>query len=85
VTGPTSDTTLADQDQVGNIDAKHPRHLRPILRRRTRCAGQTTRRRRGDRRRRHIAPDRPNQLGVDYNAHAIESILKYIAPELGWR
>jgi len=27
----------------------------------------------------------PNQLGVDYNAHAIESILKYIAPELGWR
>jgi len=27
----------------------------------------------------------PNTLGVDYNAHAIESILKYIAPELGWR
>jgi alkanesulfonate monooxygenase SsuD/methylene tetrahydromethanopterin reductase-like flavin-dependent oxidoreductase (luciferase family) len=27
----------------------------------------------------------PNQLGVDYNAHAIESILKYIAPPLGWR
>src|SRR3954464_2816665 len=27
----------------------------------------------------------PNQLGVDYNAHAIESILRYIAPELGWR
>jgi len=27
----------------------------------------------------------PNQLGVDYNAHAIESILKYVAPELGWR
>lgn len=27
----------------------------------------------------------PNQLGVDYNAHVIESILKYIAPELGWR
>src|ERR1700754_3970054 len=24
----------------------------------------------------------PNQLGVDYNAHAIESILKYVAPEL---
>ena len=27
----------------------------------------------------------PNQLGVDYNAHAIESILKYVAPGLGWR
>jgi len=27
----------------------------------------------------------PNQLGVDYNAHVIESIVKYVAPELGWR
>jgi alkanesulfonate monooxygenase SsuD/methylene tetrahydromethanopterin reductase-like flavin-dependent oxidoreductase (luciferase family) len=27
----------------------------------------------------------PNQLGVDYNAHAVESILKHVAPELGWR
>src|SRR5215475_8546204 len=27
----------------------------------------------------------PNQLGVDYNAHAISSILKFVAPELGWR
>ena len=27
----------------------------------------------------------PNQLGVDYNAHVIESILKYVAPDLGWR
>jgi alkanesulfonate monooxygenase SsuD/methylene tetrahydromethanopterin reductase-like flavin-dependent oxidoreductase (luciferase family) len=27
----------------------------------------------------------PNQLGVDYNAHVIESILKYVAPQLGWR
>jgi alkanesulfonate monooxygenase SsuD/methylene tetrahydromethanopterin reductase-like flavin-dependent oxidoreductase (luciferase family) len=27
----------------------------------------------------------PNQLGVDYNVHAIESILRYVAPELGWR
>jgi alkanesulfonate monooxygenase SsuD/methylene tetrahydromethanopterin reductase-like flavin-dependent oxidoreductase (luciferase family) len=27
----------------------------------------------------------PNTLGVDYNAHAIESILKYVAPALGWR
>ncbi len=27
----------------------------------------------------------PNQLGVAYNAHAIETILKHIAPALGWR
>jgi alkanesulfonate monooxygenase SsuD/methylene tetrahydromethanopterin reductase-like flavin-dependent oxidoreductase (luciferase family) len=27
----------------------------------------------------------PNQLGVDYNAHVIESILRYVAPGLGWR
>lgn len=27
----------------------------------------------------------PNQLGVAYNAHVIEAILKYVAPELGWR
>lgn len=27
----------------------------------------------------------PNQLGVDYNAHVIESILTYVAPALGWR
>ena len=27
----------------------------------------------------------PNQLGVDYNAHVIESILKHVAPGFGWR
>jgi alkanesulfonate monooxygenase SsuD/methylene tetrahydromethanopterin reductase-like flavin-dependent oxidoreductase (luciferase family) len=27
----------------------------------------------------------PNTLGVDYNAHVIESILKHVAPVLGWR
>ncbi len=27
----------------------------------------------------------PNQLGVDYNAHVIEAILKHVAPGLGWR
>jgi alkanesulfonate monooxygenase SsuD/methylene tetrahydromethanopterin reductase-like flavin-dependent oxidoreductase (luciferase family) len=27
----------------------------------------------------------PNTLGVDYNAHVIESILEYVAPQLGWR
>ena len=27
----------------------------------------------------------PNMLGVDYNAHVIEAILKHVAPGLGWR
>jgi alkanesulfonate monooxygenase SsuD/methylene tetrahydromethanopterin reductase-like flavin-dependent oxidoreductase (luciferase family) len=27
----------------------------------------------------------PNQLGVDYNTHLLESILTHVAPELGWR
>jgi len=27
----------------------------------------------------------PNQLGVKYNAHALESIVKHVAPGLGWR
>ena len=27
----------------------------------------------------------PNQLGVEYNAHVIESVVRLVAPELGWR
>jgi alkanesulfonate monooxygenase SsuD/methylene tetrahydromethanopterin reductase-like flavin-dependent oxidoreductase (luciferase family) len=27
----------------------------------------------------------PNTLGVDYNAHVLESILAHVAPALGWR
>jgi alkanesulfonate monooxygenase SsuD/methylene tetrahydromethanopterin reductase-like flavin-dependent oxidoreductase (luciferase family) len=27
----------------------------------------------------------PNQLGVEYNAHLIESVLREVAPGLGWR
>ena len=27
----------------------------------------------------------PNQLGADYNAHVLESILSRFASELGWR
>jgi alkanesulfonate monooxygenase SsuD/methylene tetrahydromethanopterin reductase-like flavin-dependent oxidoreductase (luciferase family) len=27
----------------------------------------------------------PNQLGVEYNAHVIESVITHLAPELGWR
>jgi hypothetical protein len=27
----------------------------------------------------------PNQLGVDYNAHVLDSVLRHVAPDLGWR
>ncbi|WP_344100068.1 LLM class flavin-dependent oxidoreductase [Myceligenerans crystallogenes] len=27
----------------------------------------------------------PNQLGVDYNAHVIENVVRHVAPALGWR
>ena len=27
----------------------------------------------------------PNQLGVEYNAHLLDSVVRFIAPELGWR
>jgi len=27
----------------------------------------------------------PTQLGVEYNAHVLESVLKHVAPGLGWR
>nr|CAA9323203.1 MAG: Alkanal monooxygenase alpha chain [uncultured Nocardioidaceae bacterium] len=27
----------------------------------------------------------PNQLGVDYNAHVLDAVLRHVAPELGWR
>jgi alkanesulfonate monooxygenase SsuD/methylene tetrahydromethanopterin reductase-like flavin-dependent oxidoreductase (luciferase family) len=27
----------------------------------------------------------PNQLGVDYNAHLLDSVVRLLAPELGWR
>ena len=27
----------------------------------------------------------PNQLGVDYNTHLLDSIVRYVAPVLGWR
>ena len=27
----------------------------------------------------------PNQLGVEYNAHVIESVVQLVAPALGWR
>jgi len=27
----------------------------------------------------------PNQLGVDYNVHVLDTVLRDLAPALGWR
>ena len=72
------------RDQVGFIDGGVAA-FRENLRWGTREAHQGTCPRRGDRRRRHVAVDDPNQLGVDYCAHVLDSVLSGIAPELGWR
>src|SRR5947207_7756704 len=74
-----------DQDQIGYIDentravfgksyAAEPAELVERLKEDTAIAAADT-----------LLLTVPNQLGVDYNAHAIESILRYVAPELGWR
>ncbi len=74
-----------DQDQIGFIDANtraifgrsyaaEPDVLIKMLARDEAIAAADT-----------LLLTIPNQLGVDYNAHVIESILKYVAPELGWR
>jgi len=26
----------------------------------------------------------PNQLGVEYNAHLLESVMRHVAPAIGW-
>ena len=74
-----------ERDQIGYIDentravfgrsyAAEPEELVKALREDTAIAAADT-----------LLLTVPNQLGVDYNAHAIESILRYVAPELGWR
>ena len=66
---------------IGYLDAQHAGDLRALVRRRARCPGQAA----APRTRRSRRPTRscstvPNQLGVDYNAHAIESILTLRRP-----
>ena len=74
-----------DQDQIGNIDAStraifgrsyaaEPDVLAKELAKDEAIAAADT-----------LLLTIPNQLGVEYNAHVLESILKYVAPELGWR
>ena len=72
-------------DQVGNIDAKtravfgksyagEPDELAKKLAEDEAIAAADT-----------LLLTVPNQLGVEYNAHVIESILTHVAPLLGWR
>jgi alkanesulfonate monooxygenase SsuD/methylene tetrahydromethanopterin reductase-like flavin-dependent oxidoreductase (luciferase family) len=74
-----------DQDQVGYIDAQtqaifgrsyaaEPDALVEQLRQDQAIAAADT-----------LLLTVPNQLGVAYNAHVIEGVLKYVAPALGWR
>jgi len=73
-----------DQDQVGVIDnmravfgrsyAAEPDRLIEQLRTDEAIAAADT-----------LLLTVPNQLGVDYNAHVLESILTHVAPALGWR
>jgi alkanesulfonate monooxygenase SsuD/methylene tetrahydromethanopterin reductase-like flavin-dependent oxidoreductase (luciferase family) len=74
----------AEQDQIGVIDntravfgrsyAGEPDRLIEDLRKDTAIAEADT-----------LLLTVPNTLGVDYNAHVIENILKHVAPALGWR
>ena len=74
-----------DQDQVGYIDANtraifgrsyaaEPDVLVEMLARDEAIAAADT-----------LLLTVPNQLGVDYNAHLLGSILEHVAPALGWR
>lgn len=73
-----------DQDQVGYIDggiarfgksyAAEPDQLIEQLREDEAIAAADT-----------LLLTVPNQLGVEYNVHVLESILTHVAPELGWR
>jgi alkanesulfonate monooxygenase SsuD/methylene tetrahydromethanopterin reductase-like flavin-dependent oxidoreductase (luciferase family) len=74
-----------ESDQIGSIDgttravfgrgyAAEPEALVEMLRRDEAIAEADT-----------LLLTVPNQLGVAYNVHVMESILKYVAPALGWR
>ena len=75
----------ADEDQIGHIDAStqaifgrsyaaEPDKLIEQLKEDEAIAAADT-----------LLLTVPNQLGVEYNAHVIESVLTHVAPGLGWR
>ena len=70
-------------DQVGYLDGG-ARPVRQELRRRARRdrgrAGRDAAVREAD----TLLLTVPNQLGVDYNAHLLETIAQHIAPAIGW-
>ena len=74
-----------DQDQIGYIDANtraifgRSYAAEPDVLVKQLAAG------RGDRRRRHAAPDGAQPAGRGLQRPRHQSILKYVAPELGWR
>ena len=59
---------------------EHPRDLRPLVRGRARRARQGARADEAIPAADTLLLTVPNQLGVDYNAHVIESILKFTSP-----
>jgi alkanesulfonate monooxygenase SsuD/methylene tetrahydromethanopterin reductase-like flavin-dependent oxidoreductase (luciferase family) len=74
-----------DEDQIGHIDAStqaifgrsyaaEPDKLIEQLREDEAIAAADT-----------LLLTVPNQLGVEYNAHVIESVLTHVAPGMGWR
>ena len=84
-TAPISDAAVKDEDQIGFIDertraifgrsyAAEPDALIEQLRKDEAITEADT-----------LLLTVPNQLGVAYNAHVIESILTHVAPALGWR
>lgn len=75
----------SSSDQIGQIDAQtravfgrsyaaEPDRLVEMLRQDTAIEAADT-----------LLLTVPNQLGVDYNAHVLKSILTHVAPDLGWR
>lgn len=74
----------SDRDQVGILEgttarfgrtyAAEPEQLIEELRRDEAIAAADT-----------VLITVPNQLGVDYNVHLLDSLIRYVAPALGWR
>lgn len=74
----------SDRDQVGILDgtaarfgrtyAAEPEQLIEELRQDEAIAAADT-----------VLITVPNQLGVDYNVHLLDSLIRYVAPALGWR
>ena len=74
-----------EKDQIGFLGGTDARDLRPQLCGGAGCAHRAAQGDEAIAEADTILLTVPNQLGVGYNAHVIESILKHVAPGLGWR